>query len=149
VTLVLIAPADDAIVDVNAPMNRGWDRARIIELVANEDPNCEVVDGSALSEDERYDIYLSAIVATRRAQVKGAFMARAGCPTTLGTLVPALVDYVGRMIDHVYPMSLGDHVYPMSLGPDEFWTISDYLEEGWDTPSGNLSDGMCYPHIQV
>jgi hypothetical protein len=122
--LVLIAPADDSVVDLNAPANRGWDRSAIIELLGDEiaSGTCEIVDGSALSDAERNDIYVSAMLAKPRAQVKGAFGPRRERLTTLGTLVPALVDYDS------------DDIYPMSLGRDGFWTIFDYLTRGSAAP---------------
>ena len=146
-TLVLIAPGDDAVVDVYAPANRGWDRAKIMELLAEEiaSGDCEVVDGTALSDYERDDIYTSAMLAKPQPQVKGVFGAGPGQPTTLGTLVPALVDYDGPAIAHIYPMSLDGRTPPRT----RFWTILDYVSCGWETPDGNLTDDMCYPDIEV
>jgi hypothetical protein len=106
----LIYPGDDTLVLKDAEANRGWDRGQILELLEDQiaSRSCELVDGSQLSDGERNDLYLSAMVSHPRREVKGVFDGPPGHPTHLGKHVPALVEFEGARISAIYPRDLGD-----------------------------------------
>jgi hypothetical protein len=131
--LELICPAEDSLVWCDASANRGWDRARILALL--DGTGCTLTDGSRLSDEERNEIFLSAILAKTRHQVTRAFGSDA---TDLGTLVPALLLRSGRRLEEILPFHLRDQ---------EFWTIRDFLERGYDHPEGDLTDPWVFPEF--
>jgi hypothetical protein len=143
----LICPADDDLVWREHPANRGWDRAEIVRLLAPgfvPDPQggylvwwgrCEIVDGNALSEEQRQELYQAALIAQPRNEAKGIFWDGPGRPLHLGTQIPALVQYQGDELVAMYPRDLRD------VG---IITIRDYLTTGDMTPSGDPSDPWVY-----
>jgi hypothetical protein len=48
----LVCPRNDDLVSRGEPANEGWDRSEIIQLLAEEAEDYEVVDGDGLSDDE-------------------------------------------------------------------------------------------------
>lgn len=142
----LICPEDDALVWREAPANRGWDRGVILGLLAADPPQsgghdlvrwgqCEVVDGSSLSDDARRELYAAALLARPRREIKGVFWGGPGRPIYLGTLVPAFFLYDDEAIYEVYPRDLQE------LG---IITIHDFLTTGRETAAGDVRDEYVY-----